>query len=106
MHLQGEENIGYDDQENKMNYYNHNMDRVVLDHKQRIFTVFFGVARDRYKVGENCTVIDSHTGQQVCIAHANGGTKWEILYPLLHELEAQGCRKKRTSRAVNTYGGL
>merc|ERR1712129_655282 len=84
--------IGRDDQENKWHLYNEFPDKIALDHRQRIFTCLFGTSLEGYRV-ENCTVISNYTGEQVCLVHGNGGTKWEILMPLIQELEAQGCRK-------------
>merc|ERR1712007_287759 len=99
--------IGRDDQENKWHYYNnHFPERVVLDHRQRIFTCFFGCARDRFHVTDRCQVVDSYTNEQVCFAHANGGTKWEMLAPLLRELERRGCREPSLPRKVNDYAGM
>lgn len=97
--------IGRDDQENKMHFYNAHPHRVVLDHRQRIFTCFFGCVPERFRI-ENCSVISEYTGQEVCFAHANGGTTWEILEPLLRELERRGCRKPRTPRKASAYAGM
>lgn len=99
--------IGTDDQENKWHAYNHFPDRIVLDHRQRIFTCLFGGFREQFHV-ENCTVVSNHTGEPACMVHANGGTKWEILMPLVQELEAQGCRQKpkRERQSSWHYSGL
>mmetsp|Transcript_55155 Transcript_55155/g.178773 ORF Transcript_55155/g.178773 Transcript_55155/m.178773 type:complete len:668 (+) Transcript_55155:484-2487(+) len=98
--------IGTDDQENKWHAYNHFSDTIVLDHRQRIFTCFFGSKREGFRI-ENCTVVSDYTGEEVCFAHANGGTKWEILEPLLQELEDKGCWKSKAIRqSVRHYAGM
>uniref|UniRef100_A0A7S0AU55 Uncharacterized protein n=1 Tax=Pyrodinium bahamense TaxID=73915 RepID=A0A7S0AU55_9DINO len=96
---------GRDDQENKWHYYNRFPDRVVLDHRQRIFNCFFDCAPEAFHV-ENCSVVSDYTGEDICIAHANGGTKFEILAPLLRELEARGCLELPRKRRASAYAGI
>eukprot|EP00929_Paragymnodinium_shiwhaense_P068882 TRINITY_DN34731_c0_g1_i1.p1 TRINITY_DN34731_c0_g1~~TRINITY_DN34731_c0_g1_i1.p1 ORF type:complete len:801 (-),score=117.43 TRINITY_DN34731_c0_g1_i1:112-2514(-) len=97
--------IGRDDQENKWHLYNNNRDKIVLDHAQKIFTCFFGHREQHYKI-EGCSVVSAVTGDEVCLAHANGGTKWEILKPLITELEKKGCRPSMKARSSKPYAGM
>jgi len=96
---------GRDDQENKWHYYNNHPDRVVLDHHQRIFSNFFGRPPEDFHV-QNCSVVSKRTGQEICFAHANGGTKFEILPHLLKELESRGCMTLPKKRRKGSYAGI
>eukprot|EP00927_Polykrikos_kofoidii_P040579 TRINITY_DN34651_c0_g1_i1.p1 TRINITY_DN34651_c0_g1~~TRINITY_DN34651_c0_g1_i1.p1 ORF type:complete len:831 (-),score=93.50 TRINITY_DN34651_c0_g1_i1:123-2615(-) len=98
--------IGRDDQENKWHMYNYFFDRgmAVLDHRQRIWANFFACKRDAFWV-EGCGIISNYTGK-VCFAHGNGGTKWEILQPLLRTLREKGCLKTVPRSKGRLYSGL
>jgi len=96
--------IGRNDQEAKWNYYNTFPDKIVLDHRQRIFSCFFGSTLDQFRI-DGCRVVSEHTGDEVCFAHANGGTKWTILAPLMQELENSGCLPRSPPRFTKPYAG-
>eukprot|EP00933_Yihiella_yeosuensis_P025275 TRINITY_DN19628_c3_g1_i1.p1 TRINITY_DN19628_c3_g1~~TRINITY_DN19628_c3_g1_i1.p1 ORF type:complete len:783 (-),score=105.55 TRINITY_DN19628_c3_g1_i1:339-2657(-) len=96
--------IGRDDQENKMHFYNHHQDRVALDHQQRLFNNFFATPPETFRV-EGCSVVSDITGE-VCFAHGNGGTKAEILAPLLRQLEEKGCRQSSKMLKASSYAGI
>lgn len=96
---------GRDDQENKWHYYNRFPDKVVLDHKQRIFSCFFGCDPAAFHV-KDCTVVSNYTGEDICFAHANGGTKFEILAPMLQELARRGCIELPRKRKASAYAGI
>eukprot|EP00928_Gymnodinium_smaydae_P057452 TRINITY_DN40690_c0_g1_i1.p1 TRINITY_DN40690_c0_g1~~TRINITY_DN40690_c0_g1_i1.p1 ORF type:complete len:703 (-),score=134.03 TRINITY_DN40690_c0_g1_i1:93-2138(-) len=107
MHEQGP-GIGRDDQENKWHLYNHllPLGRVALDHGQRIWSQFFGCEPEKFRL-QGCRVVNDYTGREVCFAHGNGGTKWEILQPLLRRLEEAGCRKPAPKpRSSRAYAGM
>lgn len=97
--------IGRNDQEQKWNYYNTFPDKVVLDHTHQIFSCFFGGEPHKFRI-EGCSVVNDYVGKDVCFAHANGGTKWTVLAPLLKELEERGCRPPSPPRLTKPYAGM
>eukprot|EP00928_Gymnodinium_smaydae_P029820 TRINITY_DN22352_c0_g1_i1.p1 TRINITY_DN22352_c0_g1~~TRINITY_DN22352_c0_g1_i1.p1 ORF type:complete len:813 (+),score=46.22 TRINITY_DN22352_c0_g1_i1:74-2440(+) len=104
MRQQGD-SIGSDDQENAWHYYNTFPSRVALDHRQQIWSTLLFSDLDRFRI-ENCSVLSGYSNASICIAHGNGASRYDILDPLLRQLEDAGCREKVPPRLVQSYAGL
>eukprot|EP00928_Gymnodinium_smaydae_P094097 TRINITY_DN7857_c0_g2_i1.p1 TRINITY_DN7857_c0_g2~~TRINITY_DN7857_c0_g2_i1.p1 ORF type:complete len:817 (-),score=85.32 TRINITY_DN7857_c0_g2_i1:49-2499(-) len=97
--------IGRDDQENAWHYYRAFRDRVALDHGQRIWSTMIFCSERSFRVA-NCSVISDYIKDKVCVAHANGGSRWIILDPLLQQLQRRGCMSRSAPRKADAYLGL
>jgi len=104
MHQQGT-SIGHDDQENAWHYYNRFPERVALDHRQRIWSTLCFADEKKFRV-QGCRVYSDYIGGEVCLAHANGGSRWLVLDPWLSQLEANDCRPRTAARATDAYSGI
>merc|ERR1712232_1087901 len=94
--------IGHDDQENAWHYYNTFPSKVALDHRQRIWSTMLYCDPTRFRV-ENCSVFSEYVDDDVCFGHGNGGAKRDVLEPILHQLEEQGCRARPLEKMVSLY---
>merc|ERR1712216_359840 len=91
--------------ENIYHYYNRFPEKVALDHRQRIWSCLFGTVREQFHV-EDCRVTSDVIGNDVCVVHANGQTRFTVLAPILQELEERGCRHRSELRKTDPYIGI
>lgn len=74
-------NNNSDDQRCLTHYYLDNIDKIALDHKQKIWSICAGTKREDYDITKYNYLYNKITKEKSSILHANGSNKWyEELY--------------------------
>ena len=57
-------------------YYLENLDKIAIDHKQKIWSICSGTNRENYDIEGYNKLYNKITNEQSCVLHTNGGQYW------------------------------
>ena len=57
-------------------YYLENLDKIAIDHKQKIWSICSGTNRENYDIDGYNKLYNKITNEQSCVLHTNGGQYW------------------------------
>jgi len=57
-------------------YYLENLDKIAVDHKQKIWSICSGTNRENYDIEGYNKLYNKITNEQSCVLHTNGGQYW------------------------------